>query len=361
MSKDYYKILGVGKSAGEEEIKSAFRKLAHKYHPDKEGGDEAKFKEINEAYQVLGNKEKRQKFDQFGSDFEQQGGFGGGMNWEDFMRQARGGGFGNGGFNFNFGGFDFNDLFGDFMGFGGGRQRNSSADLQMDLALTFEEAVFGVQKEVDIYKTAACDNCQGSGAEPGSKMIKCSSCGGYGRKRVRQQTFFGLIETEQVCDICQGSGQKPEKKCSVCHGQGIMKKNVKINIKVPAGVENGTTLKITGAGESSVYGSGNLYVNLKVKNSAEFERRGVDIYKKLKISFVEAILGAKKSIATLDGIVSLQIDEGTDPGTKLRIKNKGVPKLNSRDRGDFYVIIEVEIPKKISRQQRKLLENFDNE
>ncbi|MFA6536914.1 MAG: molecular chaperone DnaJ [Patescibacteria group bacterium] len=362
MSKDYYKILGVEKNAGEEEIKSAFRKLAHKHHPDKEGGDEAKFKEINEAYQVLGNKEKRQKYEQFGSDFEQQGGFGGGVNWEDFMRQARGGGFGNGG-GFNFGGIDLNDVFGDFMGFGGGRgrQQQGGADLEMELSLTFEEAVFGAKKEVEIYKTSICDYCGGTGAQHGTKMNKCSSCGGHGRKRVRQQTFFGLIETEQVCEVCGGSGQKPEIKCSTCHGSGLVKKNTKIEINVPAGVENGTTLKIAGAGEASAYGRGNLFVNLRVKNNPKFERRGTDIYQNLKISFVEAILGTKKEIETMDGQVVLTIDEGTAPGTKLRIKNKGVPKLNGSGRGDFYVTVEVEIPKKISRKQRKLLEEFGNE
>ncbi len=361
MSKDYYKVLGVEKNANADEIKTAFRKLAHKYHPDKESGDEAKFKEINEAYQVLGNEEKRTKYDQFGSDFEQQGGFGGGMNWEDFMRQARSGGFG--GASFNFGGFDLNDLFGDFMGFGGGRssRRQGGENIQVDLNLTFEEAVFGVKKKVDLFKTAVCDLCSGSGAEKGSKMIKCSVCGGDGKKRIRQQTIFGIIETEDICDSCFGRGQKPEKKCSNCSGTGLKKKNVEIEIAVPAGVENGTTLRVSGAGESNPYGSGDLYVKIRVKKDPRFERVNDDIFIELKISFVEAVLGARKTVPTLEGDLTLKIEEGTEHGTKLRIKGKGVPRLNGYGRGDFYVMIKIEIPKKISRKQKKLLEEFNEE
>ncbi|MBU1613532.1 DnaJ domain-containing protein, partial [Patescibacteria group bacterium] len=224
MSKDYYKILGIEKSASQDEIKKAFKKMAMQHHPDRPGGDEAKFKEVNEAYQVLGDAEKRGRYDQFGSDFEQQGGFGGAGGWEDFMRAARGqGGFGDGNFSFNFGGVDLGDIFGDLFG-GGSRRTGRKArgrDIQVDIELDFKEASFGVEKEVSLRKQSTCDVCGGNGGEPGSKMDKCSACGGRGQVTQIQRTIFGNMQSAATCPDCLGRGEKPSKKCKHCGGDEI--------------------------------------------------------------------------------------------------------------------------------------------
>lgn len=244
MSKDYYNILGVGKTASKEEIKKAFREKAHLFHPDKPGGDEKKFKEINEAYQVLGNDEKRQQFDQFGSDFAQQGGFGGGMGWEDIMRQARQGGGSYSNVDFDMG--DLGDILGGMFGggFGGGshRKRNTRGrDIEIDLHLDFKEAVFGADKVIELMKLQTCDSCNGNGAEPGTKIITCKACEGKGSVRKMQRTILGNIQTMAVCTECHGEGKTNEKNCAKCDGQGRSKQKVKIDIKVPAGIDNGMT------------------------------------------------------------------------------------------------------------------------
>ena len=366
MSKDYYKILGVEKTASVEEIKAAFRKLAHQHHPDKEGGNEAKFKEINEAYQVLGNADKRQKYDQYGSTFDQMGGFGGGMNWEDFMQKARSGGGGFSNMNFDFGGLDLGDIFGDFMGGGGrggrgGRQQNYGEDIQVDLSLEFKEAVFGVKKEITLYKTVKCGHCHGNMAEPGTRITICATCGGQGRVTRVQRTFIGAFQSTSTCPDCHGEGKKADKPCVDCHGQGVVKQKETISVEVPAGVENGTTLKMDSRGNAGAYGggAGDLFVQLRVKEDKRFEREGNDVYVTQKISFVEAALGAKIDVETLDGVIELNVPDGTQPGTKFRLRGKGVPYLRSSGRGDLYVVIEVEVPKRLSRRQRKLLEDFN--
>jgi molecular chaperone DnaJ len=362
MSKDYYKILNIEKNASEADIKTAFRKLAHQYHPDKEGGDEAKFKEINEAYQVLGNPEKRRQFDQYGATFDQQGGFGGGMNWEDFMNQARGGGFS--GANFDFGGIDLGDIFGDIFGFGGGgrggRNRRGS-DIQASFTIDFKESVFGVKKTVELYKTASCEKCGGSGAEQGSQIKSCGKCNGSGRVTETRRTFFGAFQTAAVCPDCGGEGRKPEKSCSACSGRGAVKRNEKIEIEIPAGIENRSAVRLEGKGEAGERGaeSGDLYLEIRVKPDSRFERHGDDILMKQKISMAKAALGTEIMIETLDGQEKLQIPAGTQPNAKIKIKNKGVPHMRSSGRGDLYVEISVEIPERLSRHQRELLEKFD--
>ena len=361
MGKDYYKLLNIDKSASQDEVKRAFRKLAHQYHPDKQTGDEAKFKEINEAYQVLGNAEKRQQYDQFGSTFDQQGGFGGGMNWQDFMSQARGGGGGGfGGVNFDFG--DLGDVFGDMFGFGGGRSRRSKGDdIQIDFQLEFKEAVFGVKKNIELYKTITCDRCNGNLAEPGTKINTCSTCNGQGRVTRIQKTMLGNFQSSSACPDCQGQGKRAETPCSKCSGQGVVKEKQNIDINVPAGIEHGATLRMTGQGNAAPYGgsAGDLYVVIHVLSSREFERQGIDIYKTLQISIVQASLGYEEDVKTLDGEVKLKVPAGTQPGTKFRLKGKGVPRLNSSGQGDMYVVVEVKVPKKLSRKQKKLLEDFD--
>lgn len=364
MGKDYYKILGVDKNAAAEEIKQAFRKLAHQYHPDKAGGNEAKFKEINEAYQVLGNEKKRQQYDQFGATFDQQGGFGAGMNWDDFMKYARSGtGQDFGGFNFNFNGLDLGDIFGDIFGFGAGASRQKirrGRDIQIDLTTSFKESVFGVKKIVELYKSAVCGNCHGKLAEPGSKMTTCYACAGQGQVRQTQRTFFGTFATTAVCPECQGAGQKPEKICSRCGGKGVEKKKDKIEINIPAGVEDGMTLKMSGVGEAVERSGrpGDLYIQIHVQEDKRFSREGDDIFTSAKISFAQAGLGAKINVETLDGEILLKIPEGTQPGTKFRLRGEGVRYENGQ-RGDMYVIINVEIPRKLTRRQRQILEEFN--
>lgn len=367
MSKDYYKILGVEKGASQDEIKKAFRKLAHKYHPDKQGGDEEKFKEVNEAYQVVGNEEKRKKYDQFGSDFDQQGGFGGGAGWEDFMRAARGQGGQN--VNFDFGDIDLGDLFGGmFGGFGGrgggrGRRVRRGNDIQVDVQLEFKEAVFGTEKEIRLTKQNNCPVCSGSGNEPGSKMQKCAQCNGQGQVRQVQQTMFGAMQTVGTCPSCQGQGESAEKKCKHCSGSGRMRSESKYNVKIPAGIDDGRAIKLTGKGESAGAGgeSGDLYVVVHVKTDKEFERRDDDIYTDLHISYVQAALGDKVEINTVDGMKTLTIPEGTQSHQQIRLKNLGVPSLHGGGRGSHFVRVIVDVPKHISRKARKMLEDLKSE
>ena len=360
MSKDYYKILGVDKGASAEEIKKSFRKLAHQHHPDKTGGDEAKFKEINEAYQVLGDNDKRQKYDQFGSDFESQGGFGGGAGWEDFMRQARGGGGNFGDFQFNFGGFDMGDLF----GFGGGRQQQSAGqDIQVDVELSFKDAAFGIEKEINLTKRNACTICHGNGAEPGSEQKTCTNCKGQGQINQMQRTILGSFQTAVVCADCHGSGQKAEKACKHCRGEGALRSDSNLKVKIPAGIDNGEAIRLNGQGEFPGAGgqSGDLYVLVHIKKDANFLRDGFEVYTEATISYPQAVLGATIEVETLDGKKNIVVPEGTASGQRIRLKGYGVPHLRGGGRGDQFVTVTVNIPKKVSRTAKKLLEDLQAE
>jgi molecular chaperone DnaJ len=360
VSKDYYKILGVEKNASADEIKKAFRKLAHEHHPDKQGGDEAKFKEVNEAYQVLSNAEKRQKYDQFGSDFAEQGGFGGGMNWDDFMRAARGGQGGARGFD----GMDLGDLFGAF-GFGGGggqRRQKRGNDVQVDVRLEFRDAAFGVEREIRLMKNNACDVCRGSGAEPGSTMKQCEECKGAGQVRRVQQTILGAMQTVNTCRICSGRGNTPEKRCKHCGGDGVVRSESRYTIKIPAGIADGESIRLTGKGETVSGGeAGDLYVMVHVQDDPRFVREGFDIYTEKHISYPQAALGADVAVDTLDGEKTIKVPEGTQSGQRIRLKGLGVPYLQRSGRADHYVQIIVDIPKKVSRKARKLLEELSGE
>ncbi|PIR76432.1 MAG: molecular chaperone DnaJ [Candidatus Magasanikbacteria bacterium CG10_big_fil_rev_8_21_14_0_10_42_10] len=364
MSKDYYKILGVEKGASQDEIKKAFRKLAHKHHPDKPGGDEAKFKEVNEAYQVVGDETKRKQYDQYGADFQQQGGFGGGAGWEDFMRAARGGG------GFQQGGgaqFDFGDIFGDMFGFGGGgrsggRQRRGN-DIQVDIELTFEDAAFGVERDITLQKQNDCDVCSGSGAEPGSEVKSCAECGGRGQVIRVQQTILGAMQTAATCPTCHGAGKKSEKSCKHCGGGGMVRSESAYKVKIPGGIDTGGVIRLTGKGESAGAGgqAGDLYVQVHVRSKSGFERHEFDIYTTATISFAQAALGDKIEIDTLDGKKKLVIPEGTQPGQKFKLKNLGVTKLHRGGRGDQYITITVSVPKKLSKKGKQLVEELKNE
>lgn len=356
MAKDYYKILGVDKGASAEEIKKAFRKQAHQHHPDKKGGDEAKFKELNEAFQVLGDDAKRKQYDQFGADFEQRGGFGGGA-----------GGFqGFEGMNFDFGNFGgFGDAFGDMFGFGGGQRGGPKRgnDIQVDVQLEFRDAVFGVEKEIRLTKVNACDVCSGNGAEPGSKLSQCSECKGQGQVRRLQQTILGAIQTMAQCAKCQGAGQIPEKQCKHCRGEGRVRSEVNYKMKIPAGIDTGGTIRLSGKGEYPGKGGtpGDLYVRVHVRADKNLVREGYDIYTEARVSYPQAVLGAKIAIETLDGQKIIEVPEGTQSQQKIRLRDLGVPHLNGSRRGDQYVTVIVDVPKKVSRTAKKLLEDLAKE
>ncbi len=362
MSKDYYKILGIEKGASADEVKKAFRKLAHKLHPDKQGGDEEKFKEVNEAYQVLGDETKRKQYDQYGADFASQGGFGGGMGWEDFMNATRGQG---GASNFDFGG-DFGDVFGDMFGFGGGRrgrQQKQGRDVQVDVQLTFQEAVFGMTRDVRLNKNNACDVCDGSGNEPGTKMHTCSDCKGQGQVREVQRTIFGSMQTAVMCKPCHGTGQIPDKKCKHCGGDGTVKSESNYSIKIPAGIDDGQSIRLSQKGEHAGAQSipGDLYVRVHIKADPRFEREGNDIYSEARISFSQAVLGDKIDIATLDGDKKLVIPAGTPSHQQFRLKGQGVPYVQGSGRGDHFVKVMVDIPKSPSKKAKKLIEELASE
>jgi molecular chaperone DnaJ len=347
MPRDYYEILGVPKSASADEIKKAFRKLAHQYHPDKGGGDEAKFKEVNEAYQVLSNQEKRQQYDQFGHAFQGGSGPGGaGFDFRDFA---------GGGFNFS-GGFE--DLFSDIFSGGarGSRQRRGQ-DIQVDVEISFEEMVRGVKREIEVHKFSACETCHGTGGEPGSKEETCPVCQGSGEVRETRQTILGAFSQVTVCGNCQGRGRIYEKKCHTCHGAGRLKKTERVTVDIPAGIEDGQALSIPGAGEAGGPGTraGDLYVAVHVKPRAGFERRGDSIFSEIRLGYASLALGDTVRVETVDGPVSIKIPAGTEPGEIFRIKGKGAPRLGSTRRGDHMAVVRLSVPKKLDRETKDLL------
>lgn len=371
MSKNYYDILGVSKGASQDDIKRAFRKKAHEHHPDKGNGNAEKFKEINEAYQVLSDADKRSRYDQFGSNFEQAGGFGGQAGGNPFSGWDFGGssgGFSQGssafGGDFDFGGIG--DIFGDIFG---GRQqstsrRNRGIDLEMAISITFEEAVFGVEKNITLDKQDTCKTCGGNGAQDGGKVITCPKCHGQGQIRTTRRTIFGNVASSVMCDRCQGQGKVPEVPCKTCSGSGINRQQKTISVKIPAGIDNGQRIRVSGEGEAGYRGStpGDLYLVVRVSGSKDFARDGYNLYKELPISFTQAALGAKILIKTLDGDIELKIPEGTQSGTAFRIKGKGVPHINeAKRRGDLMITVRVIIPKKLSKKEKEMLKEIAQE
>lgn len=359
MAKDFYEILGVSKTATDQEIKKAYRKLALQYHPDKHKGDktaEGKFKEINEAYEILSDKQKRSNYDQFGSAGPQFSGFGG---------QGFGGaqGFGNQGFDFSSfsGAGGFADIFETFFGGSPGATRKKRGpqqgeDIEFQMTMSFEEAAFGIEKDLMITKTMACDNCHGTGAEPGSKVITCPTCKGTGEIRSVRQTLFGQMATSRACSQCYGEGRIHEKQCIVCHGATRVRKNEKIRIKIPAGVDNDSTVRLTGKGEAGIFGgpSGDLYVHIRVTPSKKFVRNGYDVHSETHIHLLQAILSDEITVETLQGEVGLKIPAGTQSGKVFKLKEYGIEKLRSTGKGDHYVKVLVDIPNKLSRKEREL-------
>jgi len=358
MSKrDYYEVLGVGKNASADEIKKAFRQAAVKHHPDKEGGDEAKFKEINEAYDVLKDSQKRQRYDQFGhAGVGGSGGGGGGYGGNPFE------GFQGQNVNFDFG-EGLGDIFGQF--FGGGSQRNRAPqkgrDVEVALQLTFEEAVFGVEHEFELDMDAECSHCKGTTVEPGHDMKTCPTCKGAGQQTRIMNTMFGAIQQNVTCETCKGRGKVPEVICTVCHGKGTEHKRQTITLKVPAGIDDGATIRLSGRGEAIGGGEkGDLYVNIRVKAHKHFTREGDIILSEAHVGMVDAALGTEIDVETVDGTVRMKIPTGTQSGTDFKLSNHGVPHMNSERRGPHIVNIIVDTPHKLSKKQRELLEAFDS-
>jgi len=362
MARDFYDILGVNKGASDDEIKKAYRKLAHKYHPDKSGGEAEKFKEINAAYQVLSDKSKRAQYDQFGQTFDQRGagGQGQGFGGFDFSGFQQGFGGQSGGFEFGEG---FEDIYSDIFGGGRGRSRNArqaGRDIQVDAEISFEEMVSGAHRDVSLLRRVECDVCHGSGGEPGAKEETCPTCGGSGQVKKVTRSFFGTFQQVATCTICSGSGKTFAKKCHKCGGDGRVRERQKIPIDIPAGISDGQTISLQGYGEAGERGarSGDLYVTVHVKPHAKFERKGNDILSSEHIGFSQASLGDKVDVQTIDGHVNMKVPAGTQSGELFRIKGKGIPQLGRSGRGDQLVKIIVDIPKNISRDQRRILEDL---
>ena len=353
--RDYYEVLGVSKGASEDEIKKAYKKMARKYHPDLNPGDksaEEKFKEVNEAYEVLSDADKRARYDQFGHAGVDPnfgaGGFGGGFD---------------GGFDFS----DLGDIFGSFFGggFGGGRRTNPNApqrgeSIRMAVTISFEEAAFGCEKEVTVERYEACDTCHGSGCAPGTSPEVCPDCHGTGTVQVRRQTPMGVFATSSPCPKCGGKGRIIHQPCKDCRGSGMMRKKKTIQASIPAGIDNGQTISIRGQGNAGKNGgpAGDLLITITVRPHELFRREGTCVLCEAPITFTQAVLGAELEIPTIDGKVKYTLPEGTQSGTTFRLKGKGIPSINGRGRGDQYVTVYIETPRNLNKEQKEALKKF---
>lgn len=352
--RDFYEVMGVPKNATDDEIKKAYRKLAKQYHPDLNPGDkeaEAKFKEVNEAYEVLSDKDKKARYDQFGHagvDPNFGGGAGGGSPFS--------------------GDIDLGDIFNSFFGgFGGQRQANPNAprrgsDTEAVVNISFEEAAKGCRKTVSFNKVDACADCSGTGAKKGTSAKTCSQCGGSGQVRINQRTPFGMVQTARTCDRCGGTGKVIETPCDTCKGSGKVRRQKSIEINIPAGIDNDQMLNVSGQGNAGTNGgpNGDLHVYVNVRPHPIFERRGDDIWCEMPITFTQAALGAEVVVPTIDGKVSYQVREGTQPGDVFKLKGKGIPHINGRGRGDQFVRMTIEVPKNLSQKQKDILKEFDD-
>ena len=358
--RDYYEVLGIAKGASEDEIKKAYRKVAKKYHPDLNPGNkeaEEKFKEANEAYEVLSNPEKKAKYDQFGF-----------AGVDPNYGAGQGGGFGGFG-----GGVDLGDIFGDifgggFGGFGGSSSRSNpngprkGADVRVPLTLSFMEAVHGCTKTISITRRETCPDCKGSGAARGTSPETCPDCGGRGYVVTQQRTPFGVMQSQQPCPHCGGRGTIIKNPCKTCRGTGKTSARKTLEVKIPAGIDDDQNIALRGQGDAGTNGgpAGDVIVHVTVKPDAVFERDGYDVYVRVPITYSQAVLGAEIEVPTVDGKVAQKIPEGTQSGTKFRLRGQGIQYLNGRGRGDQYVIVDVEIPKKVTRAQREALKAFED-
>jgi molecular chaperone DnaJ len=358
--RDYYEALGVAKGASADEIKKAFRRAAVQHHPDR-GGDEAKFKEINEAYEILKDPSKRQRYDQFGHAGVGTSAAGDGNPYGGF------GGFSTENVNFDFGDLGLGDIFSSFFGgdnTGGGRRRgqNRGRDVETSIEITFEQAIFGTETTLRLNIEDVCEHCKGSTAEPGYELKKCDECKGSGQVTRVTRTIFGNIQQATICPRCSGKGKMPEKECSMCRGNGTKRKDQSISIKIPAGIDDGATIRLREQGEAAAGGSkGDLYVNIRVKPHKKFTREGDLILSDEHISMVDAALGTEIEVDTVDGPVTMRVPIGTQSGTDFKLSGHGVPKLSGGIRGAHIVTVHVETPKKMSSKQKSLLEQFRKE
>ena len=354
--RDYYEVLGIQKGATQDEIKKAYRKITKENHPDLHPGDKAceeRFKEANEAYEVLSDEEKRQKYDQFGhAAFDPNAGFGGGGGFEGF------GGFG--GF-----GDIFGDIFGGFGGFGGATRSNPNAprkgeNLRTNVSISFEEAAFGCKKEVTVIRVESCPDCGGSGCAEGTTPEICPDCGGSGHVRVNQRTPFGMVQSTTQCPKCGGSGKIIHQPCKTCKGKGNVRRQQKIEVNIPAGIDDGQTISKTGAGNAGFNGgpNGDLLVSVTVRPHARFERDGTSVLLEQELSYAQAVLGAEIEVPTIDGKVKLTIPEGTQPGAVFRLRGKGIPYLRGSGRGDQFITVTIKVPRNLSSSQKELLRQF---
>ncbi len=349
MPKNYYEILGVEKTASKDDIKKAFRKLAHKYHPDKKGGDAEKFKEVNEAYSVLSDERKRAEYDSYGRVFS-EGGSGSATDWEDLVRN-----FGGAGIN-----FDVGDIFNEF--FGAGRERaHRGRDISIDLELTFQESIFGTERNILLGKTTVCETCKGNGAAPGSEMLTCSVCNGRGKIHETKRSFFGSFSTVTTCGNCHGRGKVPKQKCPTCHGVGVRRKETDVALRIPAGIEDGEVIRLSGGGEAVANGSaGDLYVKVHVKKHPLFIKEGNNLVTTLRIKLSTALLGGEYHLQSLDGEMTVKIPAGVSIGEILRVRSKGVPYEKSK-RGDLLIKLHIELPTTLSKEARVLVEELKKE
>ncbi len=359
MAKNYYEILGIDKKASKDDIKKQFRKLAHKYHPDKEGGDEAKFKEISEAYQTLSDDKKRSEYDMYGRAFAGggnpgagPGGFSGfGAEGFDFSNFASGQGFE----------FDLGDIFGDIFG-GGRQQQKRGRDISVDIQILFEESIFGIERKLLINKVGTCEGCAGSGAEKGSKAKTCPTCNGKGKVHETRRSFLGSVTVNTVCSACHGKGEIPEKVCKTCGGAGVKKKSEEITMKIPTGIESGEMIRLSGRGEAVSAGqAGDLYIKVYVEAHKVWKREGNDLRMDLNVKLTDALLGAEYNIKTLEGgDLQIKIPAGISFGEILRVKEKGVP-IDGKHRGNLLIRVVINTPQKLTKTAQKLLEELREE
>jgi molecular chaperone DnaJ len=356
--RDYYEVLGVSKSASADEIKKAFRRKAVELHPDKQGGDEAKFKEVNEAYEVLKDPSKRQRYDQFG-----HAGVGGSAASDGGNPFAGFGGQGQN-VNFDFGDLGLGDIFGSFFGGGsGGRREQRQArgnDVETSVEISFEQAVFGTEVDLRLNLDDTCSHCKGTTVEPGHQLKTCPECGGSGQVTRVMRTIFGNIQQASLCPTCQGRGKVPEKVCTVCRGKGTERRTQNVELKIPAGIDDGATIRLREHGEAVANGpKGDLYVHVRVKAHKRFTREGDLILSEEHVSMIEAALGTEIDVETVDGLVRMKVPAGTQSGTDFKLSGHGVPHIKSEVRGAHIVTIIVDIPTKLTKQQKELLEQFD--
>jgi len=353
MSKNYYQVLGVENNASKGDIKKAFRRLAHQYHPDKKSGNETKFKEVNEAYNVLSDDKKRAEYDAYGRVFSGAGSDPStqGFDFSQFTGQG-----------FSGTAFDLGDIFGDFFSGARSVRQKRGSDISIDLEISFRDAVFGVERKVLLMKTSTCDKCSGSGAELGTELITCSTCNGRGKVHESRQSFFGTFATVNMCGTCHGSGKVPQKKCVKCNGLRVVKGQEEVRIYIPTGIDDGEMIRLSGAGEAVPGGiPGDLYVKVHVKPHSVFKKDGVNLIMDLNVKLTDAVLGTEYTVKTIeDKKIDIKIPKGMSHGEMLRVKGKGVPAGNSR-RGDLYIRLNITLPEKLSRQSKELFEKLRGE